>query len=547
VIGRGIRRLLRPSLQLRLTLSFVGVTALTLALVSAVVINRLDDFTRDQVRGDLAARASTVRDFAAALLDGTTVVDSDGSLNPSARATLSPDVMALFARIAQADVTIRLGVARPGPATGVTVTAAPDGVFTARFTGAPSGSQARDPDARFDDAWPAGDLHPYGIEVSLSGAYTFRASTLAQATSLLVVLALAAIGLAAIVAMVLARRFTTPIRRLTEAARGLAEGDLTRRVEVEPASAGSAELAALARQFNTMADRLEESVAIIRRDRDRSRDFLADVSHELRTPIAALRMFVELLQEQAGTDPDARREFLDASAVQLERLDWLAQNLLELSKLESGLVLLDLRPDDLRAAVESAVEQAEPSAQRRGIALRLTMPDAPVRIRHDPQRIGQVIANLVGNALKFTPRGGSVTVDVRPEPEGAEIAVVDTGVGIDAAELPRIFERFYRGSQANEARGSGSGLGLAIVKSIVDMHRGRIEVDSRVGGGTTFRVTLPHDPRELEGAAAADATLDAAPAPEAGAEGDATERLAAAVPVRTAVPDVANSSPRAGS
>ncbi|HEY3522695.1 MAG TPA: HAMP domain-containing sensor histidine kinase, partial [Candidatus Limnocylindrales bacterium] len=455
--------------------------------MSAVVINRLDDFTRDQVSGDLRARALTVRDFAVALVapaaDDAPVIEPDGALNPAVRPALGPDVMALFARIAQADVTITLGTAQPGPATGTTVLAAPNGSFSGRLTATPSGSQTRDADARYDDAWQAGGAHPYGIAVSLSGAYTFRATTLAQATSLLVVLTIAAVGLAALVAIVLARRFTTPIRRLTEAARGLAEGDLTRRVDLEPASAGSAELATLAQQFNTMADRLEESVAIIRRDRDRSRDFLADVSHELRTPIAALRTFVELLQESAGNDPEARKEFLDASAGQLERLDWLAQNLLELSKLESGLVLLDLRPDDLRAAIESAVEQADPAARKRDIALRLELPTSPLRIRHDPQRIGQVVTNLVGNAIKFTGRGGRVRVTLAPEGDGATIEVADTGVGIDAAELPRIFERFYRGSQASEARGSGSGLGLAIVKSIVDMHGGRISVDSRVGAG----------------------------------------------------------------
>ena len=121
--------------------------------------------------------------------------------------------------------------------------------------------------------------------------------------------------------------------------------------------AGSSEIAELAIQFNAMADRVEESVEIIRRDRDRSRDFLADVSHELRTPLAALRTFNELLMEGAGDDPEARAEFLESSGQQIERLDWLAQNLLELSKLDSGLVLLDLRPDDLRAAVESAAEQ----------------------------------------------------------------------------------------------------------------------------------------------------------------------------------------------
>ena len=133
-----------------------------------------------------------------------------------------------------------------------------------------------------------------------------------------------------------------------------------------------------------------------------------------------------------------------------------------------------------------------------------------MRIRHDPQRIGQVVSNLVGNALKFTPRSGSVDVELRPNPEGAEIEVRDTGVGIDPAELPRIFERFFRGSRANEARSSGSGLGLAIAKSIVDMHGGRITVESSLGVGTRFVVSLPRDPRvESVPAPAGDGAADA--------------------------------------
>jgi signal transduction histidine kinase len=312
----------------------------------------------------------------------------------------------------------------------------------------------------------------------------------------------------------MARRFTTPLRRLTEASRGLAEGDLSRRVPSSQVRAGSSELAELAVQFNAMADRLEESVEIIRHDRDRSRDFLADVSHELRTPLAALRMFNELFREGAAEDPAARAEFIESSGQQIERLDWLAQNLLELSKLDSGLVLLDLRPDDLRAAVESALEQSSAAAERRDVSLTLHLPDAPIRIRHDPQRIGQVVANLVANAVKFTQRGGAVTVDVAGTPDGARIDVVDTGVGIDATELPHIFERFYRGSRANEARGSGSGLGLAIVHSIVDMHGGQIIVESRVGRGSRFTVTLPRDPRLVAGTPAAQ-RADVASAAEA--------------------------------
>ena len=181
--------------------------------------------------------------------------------------------------------------------------------------------------------------------------------------------------------------------------------------------------------------------------------------------------------------------------------------MLELSKLDSGLVLLDLRPDDLRAAVESAVEQARPAARRRGVGLRLDLAPVPIRLRHDPQRIGQVVTNLVGNAIKFTEREGAVDVSVASTADGgARIEVTDTGVGIEPAELPRIFERFYRGSRANEARGSGSGLGLAIVRSIVDMHRGTVEVVSRLGAGTTVTVTLPADPRREDGAAPAGST-----------------------------------------
>jgi two-component system sensor histidine kinase BaeS len=135
------------------------------------------------------------------------------------------------------------------------------------------------------------------------------------------------------------------------------------------------------------------------------------------------------------------------------------------------------------------------------VSLTTEVPDEPLVVRHDPPRIGQAVSNLVGNALKFTPRGGSVRLVLTPHRGGAMIRVVDTGVGIDARELPLIFDRFYRGSQANEARGSGSGLGLAIVRSIVDMHGGRIAVDSRVGTGSTFTIILPADPRGPQDAA----------------------------------------------
>ena len=514
--------------QGRLTVAFVTVIALTLALVAVLVLNRLDDYFTSQQTADLQVRAETVNLFVQALADtaandaGVTVVDANGRTADAVIAAMEDPIKRHFIadRLGQADVTIRFGVATATDGQ-VTMAPSPNGTFPIDLGAGPAKGQAREPTS-VKELYGGGPLWGrYAVEITLANPYTYRATALANVTGLLAAVAMFALGLSVVVSAALARRFTTPLRQLTDASRALAEGDLSRRVPTSPRKTGSSEIAALAVQFNAMADRLEESVEIIRRDRDRSRDFLADVSHELRTPLAALRTFNQLLLESAGNDPEARAEFLESSAGQIERLDWLAQNLLELSKLDSGLVLLDLRPDDLRSAVESAAHQHDAFAERRGVALEVQLPDAPIRIRHDPPRVGQVVANLVGNAIKFTPRGGRVLVQVAATDDGARIDVSDTGVGIDAAELPHIFERFYRGSRSNEARGSGSGLGLAIVRSIVDMHGGSVIVESRADAGSRFTVRLPRDPRDVAGTPAAE-RADVATA----AEGD--ERLAAA-------------------
>ncbi len=515
---RRLRRIVPRTFQGRLTVAFVLVIVLTLGLVGVLVVNRLDDYFSRQQDADLGVRSETVAVYVIGVANDLSgvrpVVDSNLAVDPAVIAFLQdPDQVRLIAdRLGQADVIVRLGFTISDGA-GTAFVPATTGRFAMPLQAGPAEGQSREPRSLTEYYAGGGALQRYSVEITLANPYTYRSAALANLTGLLAAITLFALGLAVLVSAALARRFTTPLRQLTEASRALAEGDLARRVPTGRIRAGSAEIGELAVQFNTMADRLEESVEIIRSDRDRSRDFLADVSHELRTPLAALRTFNQLLIESAGVDPEARAEFLESSAGQIERLDWLAQNLLELSKLDSGLVLLDLRPDDLRAAVESSAHQLDPTATRRGVTLEVRLPDAPVRIRHDPPRIGQVVSNLVGNALKFTPRDGRVVVDVAATADGARIDVLDTGIGIDPLELPRIFERFYRGARSSEARGSGSGLGLAIVRSIVDMHGGRIVVESPTGGGTRFTVDLPRDPRTVAGTPAA-ARADVASAAE---------------------------------
>jgi len=487
--------------QGRLTLAFVAVVAVTLGLVGLLVGNRLGAYFDQQQNDDLAARARGVAQYVILIAESTDsvragrpVVTQEGLVDPVVLYELSRESQQRIVadRLAQADVQFRLGILRGSkfiPASNGTISAIDHaqeqpGQRREQLTSAPVTLEVRSAPIA------------YGVEVTLINPYTYRAGAIENVTGLLAITGLLALAVAVFVAAMLARRFTSPLRRLTEASRDLAEGDLARRVPSDAIEDGPIELSELGLQFNAMAERLQQSVEIIRKDRDRSREFLADVSHELRTPIAAMRTFNELLTEGADDDPAARSEFLEMSRAQLERLDWLAQNLLELSKLDSGLVLLDLRPQDLRSAVEQAVEQTAATARRRGVELTMERPARPIEIRHDPVRIGQVVANLVGNAVKFTPRGGSVKVQVQAEPlGGASITVTDSGIGIDAAELPRIFDRFFRGSRATEARGSGSGLGLAIVRSIVEMHGGTVSVESRLGAGSTFRVVLPEEPR----------------------------------------------------
>ena len=324
------------------------------------------------------------------------------------------------------------------------------------------------------------------LSIELSQPFTSRQQTLDSVRGALVGAGLLALVVSVLVGTLAARSVTGPLARLRRASARLAQGDLDERVP----PLGMVELDQLADQFNVMADRLRESLTMLSNDRDRLREFVADVSHELRTPIAALRTFTEL-QSDGEVDGATRREFLERSTEQISRLEWLSTNLLDLSRIEAGIFPLDMRHADLRDPVRSAAEAHARLAEARQIALTTEVPGVPVELRFDRQRIVQLVSNLLGNALKFTSSGGSVELRLTDRPEGAVIEVRDTGAGIPADELPRIFERFYRGTNTGAARGAGSGLGLAIAKSIVEMHDGGIEVESTPRKGSVFRVVLP--------------------------------------------------------
>lgn len=271
---------------------------------------------------------------------------------------------------------------------------------------------------------------------------------------------------------VLARRATAPARELTRAARAVAAGDRSHRVEYEAPD----ELGEMARAFNTMAETIEEE------DRLR-RGFAADVAHELRTPLAILRSQIEALQDGVEEASPVALGSLHEETLRLARL---VADLETLASAEAAGFSLERRPVSLRPLLEDIMEEFAGPFDAADVHLESGLEDALVDV--DPVRIRQVVTNLLSNALKFTASGGAVRVELGQEGAHAVVRVSDTGQGIPADELPRVFDRFFRG---RSARARGSGIGLTVARELVLAHGGEITVESEPGRGTTFAVLLP--------------------------------------------------------
>lgn len=218
------------------------------------------------------------------------------------------------------------------------------------------------------------------------------------------------------------------------------------------------------------------------------REFVSNVSHELRTPLTAVKLMVETLQ--IGVDPKTAEEFLRSIEGETERMIALVEDLLDLARLESGKLELRLAAVDVTELCRQAVLAQRGRAEVLGIHLLFSAPDMPIMITADRDKLYQVVVNLVDNALRHTPAGGSVTLSVEKNGGLVSVVVSDTGDGIPSTALPHIFERFYVVDPARARNRSGTGIGLAIVKHIVEAHGGTILAESELGKGTTFRCTL---------------------------------------------------------
>jgi two-component system phosphate regulon sensor histidine kinase PhoR len=220
------------------------------------------------------------------------------------------------------------------------------------------------------------------------------------------------------------------------------------------------------------------------------RDFISNVSHELRTPLASLKALTETLQSGALADPEAGPRFLSRIATEVDALTQMAQELLDLSRIESGQVQLNFESISPRKLLYSAADRMKAQAERANIKLNVLTADGLPNIRADKMRLEQVLVNLIHNAVKFTKPGGEITLEAEAVDGGVRCAVRDTGTGIPAESVSRIFERFYRVDSSRT--GSGTGLGLSISKHIVEAHGGKIWAESVEGKGSTFYFLIPH-------------------------------------------------------
>ena len=284
----------------------------------------------------------------------------------------------------------------------------------------------------------------------------------------------------------LARSITRPVEQLTLAAAGMAAGEYSQRVTVQTQD----EIGRLANAFNEMAAALERDVGELRRQEVLRRELVANVSHDLATPLTAIQGFSEALADGVIEGQQQQEETLRLIAKEVVRLRRLVNGLNQLSRVESPNMSLSLAPLSLAGLVDETLAVLQPELEEKGVQAHNTLTPETPPVLADSDKLTQVLLNLLDNALRYTPKGGSITISATPAGERLRVSVRDTGSGIAAEDARRIFDRFYRADTSRNTATGGSGLGLAIVKAIIEAHGGTVGVESTSGKGTTLWFTL---------------------------------------------------------
>lgn len=295
---------------------------------------------------------------------------------------------------------------------------------------------------------------------------------------------LAALTAALVVSVLVSRKVVSPVQEMKAVSQRIASGNYDQRVKVPDNPEKGDELSQLATSFNQMAEALAQT-------EDMRRQLIGDVSHELRTPLTAIKGSLEGLID--GVLPPTAETFeqIHREATRLQRL---VSDLQELSRIEASADPLKFERIDLSHLIHTITQRLHSQFEEKGVNLEVIIPESLARVHADEDRINQVLVNLVGNALQYTPSGGEVRVSASRSGHEVQVSVEDTGIGISAEHLPHLFTRFYRVDKSRSRAGGGSGIGLTIARHLVEAHGGRIWAESGgVGQGSRFCFTLPVD------------------------------------------------------
>jgi signal transduction histidine kinase len=279
----------------------------------------------------------------------------------------------------------------------------------------------------------------------------------------------------------------SPIKGMTKAAEAMADGDFSSKIRVESED----EIGILSKTFNDMATQIETMLEELKKAEKLRREFVANVSHELRTPLTSIRSYAETISDNRGIPNETEEEFLRVIINESDRMTKIVQDLLELSRFDSGTGKLSVEEFSIEQSVRDVYAAIALDAHKRGHDLNLEMEWKLPTIRGDRARIEQVLMNVISNAMKYTPDGGRIEIVTYSSGGNVIITIEDTGVGIPAEDLPRVFDRFYRVDKARSRESGGTGLGLSIAKEIITLHGGDIEISSTQGVGTKVTITLP--------------------------------------------------------
>ncbi|MBL8101697.1 MAG: HAMP domain-containing protein [Anaerolineales bacterium] len=304
---------------------------------------------------------------------------------------------------------------------------------------------------------------------------------------LAIVLLVFASGMAMVLGYFLSSTITDRVHQLKDAAEKLAEGDLKTRVAVQ----GRDEVSMLAHTFNQMAEQLE-AVDAKQRELEKLRtDLIAWVGHDLQTPLASIRAILEALEDDLVEDPQTIKRYLNTAQRDVRSLSALIDDLFQMAQLNAGGIPLDRAKSSLADLISDTLESFSELAARQGVKLEGSVEAGIDPVIMDTQRIGRVLNNLIGNAIRHTPSQGEVKVHAQRTSAGVEVTVSDTGEGIRSEDLPHIFESFYRGEKSRSRNTGGAGLGLAISHGIVQAHGGELYVESTAGRGSRFIFNIP--------------------------------------------------------